>query len=68
MTALCKNLAGLQRPPLRLAIRQLQPDWSVVIGGFKVSIAWTFKILIPAAVAASVGSAINVWVGHLLGK
>jgi hypothetical protein len=63
-----ENLEGLRRPPLRLALRLLEPDWSIVVGGLRQSLGWTFKILIPAVTAAAIASAVNVWVGHLLGK
>ena len=54
--------------PLRLAVQQLKPDPLALVAGFRQSLGWTFKVLLPAIASAGVGSAVNVWVGHVFGK
>jgi hypothetical protein len=59
-----EDLQPLDHLPWRVALRQLRPDPVVVVSGLRQSFAWAVKFLLPAAAA----TAVNVGIGHLLGK
>jgi len=42
-----EDLEPLQHVPLRLGVQQLKPDLLPLAAGFRQSLDWTFKILLP---------------------